>query len=474
MSAPPGRPKEGSVPLGGTAGSATGAPVSHRVALGIVADDFTGATDIASMLVRGGLRTVQVIGVPQGPVPAEVAQADAVVVALKSRTTPAALAVADSLAALRWLQDAGARQFIFKVCSTFDSTPAGNIGPVTEALLAALTGPPGPPRGGPAQALVCPAFPENGRTVFRGHLFVGDQLLSDSGMRNHPLTPMTDANLVRVLQAQSQGRVGLLRHDTVAQGAAAIRARLAALQADGVTLVVGDAVDNADLLRLAEGAAALPLWVAGSGLALGLPALLASRGWVTLDARAAALDRLNGPAAVLAGSCSLATQGQVAQWTATGRPALQIDPAALARHEPVVEQALAWAAALASTPTTPQTATQSTTPLFYATTDAHSLARTQAALGVAEAGALVEQALAAIAQGLVARGTQRLVVAGGETSGAVVQALDVHTLRIGAAICPGVPWTQAVRAPGQAPLQLALKSGNFGGPDFFANALAAA
>jgi 3-dehydrotetronate 4-kinase len=426
--------------------------VTSRVALGIVADDFTGATDIASMLVRGGLRTVQVIGVPQGEVPAEVAQADAVVVALKSRTTPPAQAVAESLAALRWLQAAGARQFIFKVCSTFDSTPAGNIGPVAEALLAALGG---------GQALVCPAFPENGRTVFRGHLFVGDQLLSDSGMRSHPLTPMTDANLVRVLQAQSQGRVGLLRHDTVAQGAPAIRARLAALQAEGVTLVVGDAVDNADLLRLAEGAASLPLWVAGSGLALGLPALLAERGWVKLDAQAAALDRLDGPAAVLAGSCSLATQGQVAQWTAAGRPALPVDPTALARQEPVVEQAMAWARA------------QSGTALFYATTDADSLARTQATLGAADAGALVEQALAGIAQGLVAGGTRRLVVAGGETSGAVVQALGVHTLRIGAAICPGVPWTQALRAPGQAPLQLALKSGNFGGPDFFAEALAA-
>jgi len=427
------------------------------VTLGVIADDFTGATDVASMLVRAGLRTVQVIGVPQpGANPPELALADAVVVALKSRTTPAADAVADSLAALAWLQAAGARQFIFKVCSTFDSTPAGNIGPVAEALMAAL---------GTPQTIVCPAFPENGRTVFRGHLFVGDQLLSDSGMRQHPLTPMTDANLVRVLQAQCQGSVGLLRHDTVAAGAAAIGQRLAALQADGVRLVIADAVDNADLLRLASGAGHLPLWVAGSGLALGLPALLAARGWVTLDAQAAKLDAVTGPAAVLAGSCSLATQGQVARWIAAGRPARQIEPAALARGEPVAAQALAWAAQ------------QTDAPLLYATTDATTLAGTQARLGVAAAGALVEQALATIARGLVAAGTQRLVVAGGETSGAVVQALGVHTLRIGAAICPGVPWTQAVRAAGpppqQLPLQLALKSGNFGSPDFFAEALAA-
>ena len=326
---------------------------------------------------------------------------------------------------------------------------------VSDKQMAALAGP------GQGQGLVCPAFPENGRTVFRGHLFVGDALLSDSGMRHHPLTPMTDANLVRVMQAQCSGRVSLLRHDTVAQGAAAIRARLDALQTEGCRWVVADAVDNADLQRLAEGAAQLPLWVAGSGLALGLPAVLAGRGWVRLDAAAAQLNPLTGTAAVLAGSCSQATQAQVAHWTAAGRPAWQIDPSAAARGEPVAEQALAWAAR------------QTDTPLFYATTDAATLAATQAALGVAAAGALVEQLLAQIARGLVLAGTQRLVVAGGESSGAVVQALGVHTLCIGAAICPGVPWTQAVRAPDQPVLQLALKSGNFGGPDFFSQALAA-
>ena len=429
--------------------------------LGVIADDFTGATDVASMLVRAGMRTVQTIGVPGvhngGEIPPEVAGADAVVVALKSRTTPAGDAVADSLAALRWLQTAGARQFYFKVCSTFDSTPAGNIGPVAEALMQAL---------GTAQTLVCPAFPENGRTVFRGHLFVGDELLSDSGMRHHPLTPMSDSNLVRWMQQQCQGRVGLLRHDVVARGSAAITERLATLQADGVAHVVADAVDNDALRQLAAGAAHLPLWVAGSGLALGLPAVLAAKGWVALNTHAADLDALTGPAAVLAGSCSAATQGQVARWIAAGRPALRIDPLALARGEQVaadvVHQALAWAQA------------QTSAPLLYATADATTLASTQAALGVAEAGALVEHALAAIARGLVDSGTQRLVVAGGETSGAVVQVLDVHTLRIGAAICPGVPWTQAVRAAGQAPLKLALKSGNFGGPEFFTEALAAA
>ncbi|OYU76395.1 MAG: hypothetical protein CFE45_31630, partial [Burkholderiales bacterium PBB5] len=262
--------------------------------LGVIADDSTGATDVASMLVRAGLRTVQVIGVPQGAVAPEVAQADAVVVALKSRTAPVGQAVAESLAALRWLQAAGAQRFVLKVCSTFDSTPAGNIGPVAEALLAAL---------GSTQCVVCPAFPENGRTVFRGHLFVGDALLSDTGMAQHPLTPMTDANLLRVMQAQSAQPVGLLRHDVVAAGPQAIAQRLAALAAEGTVHVVADAVDNAALLALAQGCAGLPLWVAGSGLALGLPALLAAQSGVVLDAAAHRLDTLTGPAAVLAGSC---------------------------------------------------------------------------------------------------------------------------------------------------------------------------
>ena len=427
--------------------------------LGVVADDFTGATDIASMLVRGGLRTVQLIGVPGAALPPEAdaaaAQADAVVVALKSRTAPADQAVAESLAALHWLRARGAQRFVLKVCSTFDSTPAGNIGPVAEAMVAAL---------GCAQTLVCPAFPENGRTVFRGHLFVGDALLSDTGMRLHPLTPMTDASLVRVMQAQSRRPVGLLRHDMVAAGAAAVAARLAALAAEGVTHVVADAIDDAALLTLADGAAALPLWVAGSGLALGLPALLAREAGVALDARAAELAGLGtagGRAAVLAGSCSTATQAQVAAWQAAGRPALRLDPQALADGRQDAGRALAWALA------------QPEAPLVYATADAAALAASQAALGAARAGALVERALAALARGLAEAGVQRLVVAGGETAGAVVQALGVAALRIGAAICPGVPWTQAIRPAGAPPLQLALKSGNFGSPDFFAQALAA-
>jgi len=419
------------------------------ITLGVIADDFTGATDVASMLVRAGMRTVQLIGVPDASqaTPA----ADAIVVALKTRTVPAADAVAESLAALRWLQRAGMRQCYFKYCSTFDSTPAGNIGPVTEALMAAL---------GTDFTLACPAFPENGRTIFRGHLFVGDELLSDSGMRHHPLTPMHDANLVRVLQAQCrERRVGLLRHDTVAQGVSAVQARVDTLRADGVSIAIADAIDNDALRTLAAACADWPLLTAGSGLALGLPAAYEQRGWIRPDAAAARLAPLDvGMSAILSGSCSQATLAQVKTWLDAGRPALAIDPRALARGDAVADAAIAWAEErIAREPV-----------LVYASAAPDALRSVQAELGAAQAGELVERCLAQVARALVARGVQRLVVAGGETSGAVVNALGVTQLRIGAPICPGVPWTQAEGRP----LQLALKSGNFGGPAFFAEALA--
>ena len=418
--------------------------------LGVIADDFTGATDVASMLVRAGLKTVQVIGVPEGAPPA----ADAVVVALKSRTVPAADAVRDSLAALRWLQAGGARQFYFKYCSTFDSTARGNIGPVTEALLEAL---------GSDFTIACPAFPENGRTVFRGHLFVGDQLLSDSGMRDHPLTPMRDANLVRVLQAQSQGQVGLASYDVVSRGPEALRQKFSELRGQGVRFAVVDAIDNDALRTMAAACADLPLLTAGSGVALGLPAVYEAKGWIRPDAQAAHLPAVGGRAAVLSGSCSVATNQQVAHWIDAGRPAFRIDARALAAGEDLAANALQWARDQGEAPV-----------LVYATAKPDDVRAIQAEVGAARAGELVEQCLARVAQGLVHAGARRLVVAGGETSGAVVQALDVRQLRIGHAIDPGVPWTLAetADAKGQAqPMLLALKSGNFGTTDFFTKAL---
>jgi uncharacterized protein YgbK (DUF1537 family) len=431
---------------------------SPRSLLGCIADDFTGATDLANMLVKSGMRTVQTIGVPPSAAPL---QADAIVVALKSRTIAAADAIAQSLEALAWLREQGCRQFFFKYCSTFDSTDAGNIGPVAEALLDALGEQPG-------FSIACPAFPENGRTVFRGHLFVGDALLNESGMQNHPLTPMRDANLVRVLQRQTRGKVGLIRYDTIAAGAAAVREAIGQLRADGVRLAIADALSDRDLHVLGEACADLPLVTGGSGIALGLPANFRRAALLAERTDAAQLPRIEGYAAVLAGSASQATNAQVAAWrgertnsntnsAANARPSFRIDPLAVASGESVVEQALAFARSHLPEPV-----------LIYATATPDEVRRVQQALGVTEAGQLVEATLAAIARGLREMGVRKFVVAGGETSGAVVQALEVKSLQIGAQIDPGVPATATI---GAEPLGLALKSGNFGAVDFFSKAL---
>ncbi len=421
---------------------------SASVLLGCIADDFTGATDLANMLVRGGMRTVQTIGVPRGPLDTP---GEAVVIALKSRTAPRDAAIAESLAALDWLRAAGCRQFYFKYCSTFDSTAEGNIGPVAEALMQAL---------GTRFAIACPAFPEAGRTVYRGNLFVGDLLLNESGMQNHPLTPMTDANLVRVLQRQTRTKVGLLRYDTVQRGPEAIARARAALIEQDVGLAIADAISDEDLYTLGAACANDPLLTGGSGLAIGLPRNFARAGLLPEAARAEDLPAVEGPAVVLSGSCSRATNAQVAHWREAGRPAFRLDPLALSSGGTVVDEALAFAARhIAAEPV-----------LIYATSTPDEVVAVQQRLGTAASGELVEAALAAIARGLREAGVRRFVVAGGETSGAVVKALDVSALRIGPQIDPGVPWTASL---GAAPLALALKSGNFGATDFFSKALVA-
>ncbi|MFF7311727.1 3-oxo-tetronate kinase [Streptomyces sp. NPDC008137] len=417
------------------------------IRLGCIADDFTGATDLANNLVRAGMRVVQLIDPPPAG-DEQTMDADAVVIALKSRTVPAADAVEASLRALAWLRSMGAEQIYFKYCSTFDSTPAGNIGPVTEALMDAL---------GTGFTVATPAFPDNGRTIFKGHLFVGDVLLSDSGMRHHPLTPMTDSNLVSVLGAQTTREVGLVDHTVVAGGAEAIRARVDALREDGVGIAVVDAVSNDDLVRLGVAVQGFPLVTAGSGLAIGLPA-----NWGFKPTRAAAeLPPPAGHRAVVSGSVSTATNRQVLEYLRTGRPAFSVDPLRVAAGEDVVGQALAFAEShLADGPV-----------LVYSTESADTVRTVQGRLGAAEAGELVERTLARVAQGLVERGVRRLVVAGGETSGAVVQALGINGLRIGPQIDPGVPWCAAALPDGDT-LHITLKSGNFGGPDFFTRSFA--
>ncbi|MDH3658716.1 MAG: four-carbon acid sugar kinase family protein [Alphaproteobacteria bacterium] len=408
--------------------------------LGCIADDFTGATDLASTLVKGGMRTVQLIGVPDSPL--DIGDAQALVIALKSRTIPADEAVRQSLAALTWLKGQGARQILFKYCSTFDSTDDGNIGPVSEALMAALK---------TDFTIACPAFPENGRTVYQGHLFVGDQLISESSMRHHPLTPMTDSDLVALLGRQSRGKVGLLPLSVVERGADAIRDAITELRANGVRQAIADAVAARHLIALGHGADDLKLITGGSGIAMGLPDNFRDSGLLGAPGRADRLPVVDGTAVVLAGSCSAATRAQIEHFQG---PFHRIDVAALCRGEDEVERAMRFAEAkLGAVPI-----------LISASASPEEVAKVQAEFGRARAGSVAEQALAAIATALRAKGARRFVLAGGETSGAVVSALGVRGLRIGAAIDPGVPWTTSLD---DDPVALALKSGNFGTVDFF-------
>jgi len=414
------------------------------VLLGAIADDFTGATDLCNTLVRRGMRTVQLIDVPRPDT--EIPDAEAVVVALKSRTVPAAEAVEKSLAALAWLREVGARQILFKYCSTFDSTDEGNIGPVAEALMDAL---------GTDFTLFCPAFPENGRTIYLGYLFVGDVLLSESGMRDHPLTPMRDASLVRVLQRQTRGKVGLVVQYDVARGVAAIRDAFASLRQAGFQHAIVDAIEDRDLEAIGEAAADFPLITGGSGIALGLPENFRRQGLIG-DGTADTLPPVTGAAVVLSGSCSEATRAQVSHMRERA-PLFRIDPIAAAAGRDIAEEALDWASPrLGDRPI-----------LISATASPEEVTAIQEALGRERAGALVEQTLATIARGLAAKGARRFVVAGGETAGAIVQALGITGLRIGWQIDPGVPWTMSL---GEPALALALKSGNFGAPDFFLRA----
>jgi 3-dehydrotetronate 4-kinase len=406
--------------------------------LGCIADDFTGATDLANNLVRSGMKTVQIIDTPDSD---RLIQADAVVIALKSRTTPVKEAIAESLKALAWLQRQGASQIYFKYCSTFDSTPEGNIGPVTEALMQALN---------INFTIATPAFPDNKRTVFKGYLFVGDVLLNESGMQNHPLTPMTDANLIRVMQAQCKRKVGLIDHTVVVKGSQAIATKIDELKVEGIQIAIVDATSNQDLINMGAAFKSLPLLTAGSGVAIGL----ANNFGLRANPQASALPVRAGLKAIISGSCSIATNAQVKHFIAHGGAAIAIDPLALVVPEQVIAKTLDWAKK--------QYAMSDKPILIYSTGEPSAVKAVQAKLGVAEAGALVENTLATIGQGLISIGVKQLIVAGGETSGACVKALGVQVLRIGSQIDPGVPWCYT-----DSDIHLALKSGNFGTEDFF-------
>lgn len=419
------------------------------VRLGAIADDFTGAADLASALARSGQPVSLRIGVPAGP-PADPSTYE--VIALKTRTSPAGQAAAEALAALEWLQAAGAERCFWKYCSTFDSTPAGNIGPVAEALMARL---------GARQTVYCPAFPENGRTVYMGRLFVGDVPLDESPMKDHPLTPMRDSSLLRLLEPQVTAPVGLIAWPVVARGAEAITDALAELAAGGVAHVVIDAISDDDLFAIATACRDMPLLTGGSAVALPL-AGFSLTGGAAGDAADACLGSVRPRPApgtvILSGSASQMSNAQVAAYRATGAPAFQIDPRALA--EAGISPARRWL----------EGQDLRRAPMVYSTADPESVRSIQRDLGRGRAAALVEAALADCTRAAVDAGARRIVVAGGETAGAVTAALGVARLELGPEIAPGVPWCYFTR--GEDAHAIALKSGNFGAETFFSDALA--
>jgi len=406
--------------------------------LGCIGDDFTGSSDLGNTLTRAGMRTVQYVGVPDGPAAADV---EAGIVALKSRSIPVEEAVRLSLEALDWLRAQGCRQVLFKYCSTFDSTPQGNIGPVAEALADALDA---------RKVLVCPAFPGAGRTIYQGHLFVGDRLLNESGMENHPLTPMRDADIRRWLALQTRGSVGHVPAADVFAGAQAVSDRLTAEEAAGHGLVVADAIRDEDLMTLGRAAAGLPLLTGGSGIAMGLPNNFRAQG--LLAGGASAWRGQDGRAVALSGSCSNATRAQVARHR-QNNPALEITAEAVMAGEMTGEDVARWLLA------------QEGLPLAYSSADPQVVARAQQRYGTEAIAHKLEALFAEAARHLVAGGVTRLITAGGETSGAVVEGLALNELRIGPEIDPGVPVMRAHDG-----LVLALKSGNFGAEDFFEKA----
>jgi uncharacterized protein YgbK (DUF1537 family) len=419
------------------------------LALGCIADDYTGASDLANTLTRCGLRTVQTIGVPADDL--ALPEVDAVVVSLKSRSIEAGEAVARSRDAEKWLRSRGASHVLFKICSTFDSTDAGNIGPVMDALRADC---------GETIVLVTPAFPETGRTIYQGNLFVGLVPLNESPLKDHPLNPMHDANLVRVLARQSKTKVGLVNLATLTRGADAARARLAELAGQGIGAAIIDAVFDSDLEIIGTVAAGHRLSVGASGIGLGIARALVKSGKVRAASGAAAGAAVGGPAACLAGSCSQATLQQIANAERV-MPVLHLDTNSIVAGKEEARRAVAWAAERIN----------SGAVLIASSATPEEVSALQSRHGRNHAGHAIEQAMADIAEGLVGAGVRRLIVAGGETSGAVVDRLRIPGFLVGEEIAAGVPVLRSVGAK-NGEMLLALKSGNFGGPEFFSDALA--
>ena len=413
--------------------------------LGCIADDFTGATDLASMLARSGVNVSLRIGVPLST-PENTAEIE--VIALKTRSISASKAIEESLSALKWLKEAGAKKYFFKYCSTFDSTAEGNIGPVSEALMNELK---------VDQTIYCPAFPENGRSIYMGNLFVGQKLLSESSMKDHPLTPMNDSNLMRLLSAQVSRRVGLADRKVVNSGVTSLKEKLISLKENDVPHVIVDAVADTDLDTIANACQDMDFITGGSALAMPLAEFYKASGKISANDNSFMNKKLNTGSIILSGSCSEMTIIQVKNFIQRGAAAFQLDPIDLAENG--VKKVLDWLSS--------QDFTKNI--IIYATSDPDTVKKVQAELGVDMAGKIVEQGLSECAIAARELGIKNFIIAGGETSGAITKALNVRQLDIGIEIAPGVPWTFSGKRNNQ--IALSLKSGNFGSEEFFTEAL---
>ena len=413
--------------------------------LGCIADDFTGATDLASMLARSGVNVSLRIGVPLST-PENTAEIE--VIALKTRSISASKAIEESLSALKWLNEAGAKKYFFKYCSTFDSTAEGNIGPVSEALMNELK---------VDQTIYCPAFPENGRSIYMGNLFVGQKLLSESSMKDHPLTPMNDSNLMRLLSAQVSRRVGLADRKVVNSGVTSLKEKLISLKENDVPHVIVDAVADTDLDTIASACQDMDYITGGSALAMPLAEFYKASGKISANDNSFMNKKLNTGSIILSGSCSEMTIIQVKNFIQRGAAAFQLDPIDLAENG--VKKVLDWLSS--------QDFTKNI--IIYATSDPDTVKKVQAELGVDMAGKIVEQGLSECAIAARELGIKNFIIAGGETSGAITKALNVRQLDIGIEIAPGVPWTFSGKRNNQ--IALSLKSGNFGSEEFFTEAL---
>lgn len=413
--------------------------------LGVIADDFTGATDIASFLVNYGMSTIQLNGVPQDSLTLD-NDVDAVVISLKSRSCPVNEAVEQSVAALKWLQQQGCKQFYFKYCSTFDSTSKGNIGPVTDALLDALD---------EKLTIISPALPVNGRTIYQGYLFVMAQLLSDSGMRHHPINPMTDSSLIRLMESQSKGKCGLIPFNIIESGANAVSAKLDELKNAGYRYVVLDTLTEKHLLTQGEAVRDMKLVTGGSGLAIGLAKQWAKPGVDSQQAQKAGQPQ-GDKSVILSGSCSVMTNKQVAAYQ-NQAPSFALDIEKCLIDDNYINIVNQWVI---------DNSSQSLAPLVYATTSPENLASIQNKWGIEKTSIAVESFFANLAKRLVDQGYNKIITAGGETSSIIVQTLSISGFHIGPTIAPGVPWVRAI----DKPLSLSLKSGNFGDETFFIKA----